>query len=111
MLAKRKMPDLAPLIFIATMPPEETIAKHREQSRARLRWFVIACATGSISAFLFWLFTDTDYSPWNAWLVGWGFVFIPAIITISLRKDLVSTREAMKARRELASSEPSEARR
>lgn len=84
------------------MTPEETIAEHQEQSRARLRWFVIACATGSVSALLFWLFTDTDYSPWNAWLLGWGFVFIPAFIKISSRKDLVSMREVMKAKRQLS---------
>ena len=68
----------------------------------RLAWFLIALAVGVVAAVVFHLVSDSEYPAWNIGLLAWGIAFMPIFLMMAFGKKLVSIREVMKARRELA---------
>ena len=87
------------------MTPEETIQAYQAQSRLRLAWFLIALAVGVVAAVAFYLVSDSEYPAWNIGLLAWGIAFMPIFLVMAFSKKLVSIREVMSARRELADRE------
>jgi hypothetical protein len=80
--------------------PEETIALYLKQRRFRLRLVGVALAVAIVAGAV-WQVLGYALPSWKITLLAGGFVFFPVFFWQSSRKDYVSTRDALRARREL----------
>jgi hypothetical protein len=83
------------------MTPEEIIGTYQRQQRSRIRWFIIAAIIACVTAAVAKYALGSAYPWWRLAVLVWGLLYVPWFVAQAYRKDNISIRAAMNARREL----------
>ena len=84
-----------------TVTSEEIIQTYRRQQRARIRWFVLAAVLGCVTAAVAKYALGSAYPWWRLAVLVWGLLYVPWFVAQAYRRDSISLREVLRARREL----------
>ena len=81
--------------------PEKIVAAYRRQALRRLAWFVLAVVLGCGTAAVAKYVLGSAYPWWWLAVLVSGLLYVPWFVAQAFRRDCVSLREVLRARKEL----------